>query len=184
MPVETLVDKAESLAAALASRFEEEGRHAVATRGRFTVALARRIGRRPLSFRDSPARPVRLVPDGLFLGRRARGAARPPGLELRGRAVAVARAGRRAGRRRPPHEGGSAGPRREAADRLRAGARARPPDLRRAWTSSCSASDPTATSVRCSPAIPCWPSASRWVAVVEDSPEAAAAPPHPDPARR
>jgi 6-phosphogluconolactonase len=39
MPVETLVDKAESLAESLAVRFEEEGRHAVAARGRFTVAL-------------------------------------------------------------------------------------------------------------------------------------------------
>ena len=39
MPVETLVDKAESLAESLAGRFEAEGRHAVAARGRFTVAL-------------------------------------------------------------------------------------------------------------------------------------------------
>jgi 6-phosphogluconolactonase len=39
MPVETLVDKAESLAEALAARLEDEGRHAVAARGRFTLAL-------------------------------------------------------------------------------------------------------------------------------------------------
>jgi 6-phosphogluconolactonase len=39
MPVETLVDKAEFLAEALALRFGDEGRHAVAARGRFTVAL-------------------------------------------------------------------------------------------------------------------------------------------------
>lgn len=39
MPVETLVDKAEFLAGSLASRFEDAARHAVATRGRFTVAL-------------------------------------------------------------------------------------------------------------------------------------------------
>ena len=39
MPLETLVDKADSLAESLAGRFEEEARHAVATRGRFTVAL-------------------------------------------------------------------------------------------------------------------------------------------------
>jgi len=39
MPVETLVDKAESLAESLAVRFEAEGRHAVAARGRFLVAL-------------------------------------------------------------------------------------------------------------------------------------------------
>ena len=39
MPLETVVDKAESLAESLAARFEEEARHAVAARGRFTVAL-------------------------------------------------------------------------------------------------------------------------------------------------
>jgi len=39
MPVETLVDKAEFLPEALALRFEEEGRHALAARGRFTLAL-------------------------------------------------------------------------------------------------------------------------------------------------
>jgi 6-phosphogluconolactonase len=39
MPVETLVDKAEFLAGSLAGRFEDAARHAVATRGRFTVAL-------------------------------------------------------------------------------------------------------------------------------------------------
>ena len=39
MPVETLVDKAESLAEALADRFQAEGRRALAARGRFTVAL-------------------------------------------------------------------------------------------------------------------------------------------------
>jgi len=39
MPVETLVDKAESLAEALAVRLSDEGRHAVAARGRFTLAL-------------------------------------------------------------------------------------------------------------------------------------------------
>ena len=39
MPVETVVDKADSLAEALAGRFETAARHALATRGRFTVAL-------------------------------------------------------------------------------------------------------------------------------------------------
>jgi 6-phosphogluconolactonase len=39
MPLETLVDKAVFLADALAARFVEEGRRAVATRGAFTVAL-------------------------------------------------------------------------------------------------------------------------------------------------
>jgi len=39
MPLETVVDKAESLAESLAARFEEEARHAVAARSRFTVAL-------------------------------------------------------------------------------------------------------------------------------------------------
>jgi len=39
MPLETLVDKADSLAESLAGRFEDEARHAVAARGRFTVAL-------------------------------------------------------------------------------------------------------------------------------------------------
>jgi len=39
MPVETLVDKAEFLPEALAVRFEEEGRYALAARGRFTLAL-------------------------------------------------------------------------------------------------------------------------------------------------
>ena len=39
MPVETLVDKAESLAETLAGRFEAEGRQALAARARFTVAL-------------------------------------------------------------------------------------------------------------------------------------------------
>ena len=39
MPVETLVDKAELLASTLAGRFKTEGLHAVAARGRFTVAL-------------------------------------------------------------------------------------------------------------------------------------------------
>ena len=39
MPVETLVDKAEFLPEALALRFEEEGRLALAARGRFTLAL-------------------------------------------------------------------------------------------------------------------------------------------------
>jgi len=39
MPLETVVDKAESLAESLAARFEQEARHAVAARSRFTVAL-------------------------------------------------------------------------------------------------------------------------------------------------
>ncbi len=39
MPVETLVDKADSLAETLAGRFETAARHALASRGRFTVAL-------------------------------------------------------------------------------------------------------------------------------------------------
>jgi 6-phosphogluconolactonase len=39
MPVETLVDKAETLAESLAGRFEAAAREAVAARGRFTVAL-------------------------------------------------------------------------------------------------------------------------------------------------
>src|SRR5258705_12411621 len=39
MPLETLVDKAESLAESLAARFEQEARHALAARSRFTVAL-------------------------------------------------------------------------------------------------------------------------------------------------
>jgi len=39
MPVETLVDKAEFLPEALGLRFEEEGRLALAARGRFTLAL-------------------------------------------------------------------------------------------------------------------------------------------------
>jgi 6-phosphogluconolactonase len=39
MPVETLVDKTQVLAAALARRFQDSARHAVAARGRFTVAL-------------------------------------------------------------------------------------------------------------------------------------------------
>ena len=39
MPLETLVDKAVFLADALAARFAEEGRRAVAIRGAFTVAL-------------------------------------------------------------------------------------------------------------------------------------------------
>jgi 6-phosphogluconolactonase len=39
MPVETLVDKAETLAESLAGRFEAAARAAVAARGRFTVAL-------------------------------------------------------------------------------------------------------------------------------------------------
>ena len=39
MPVETLVDKAESLAESLAGRFEAAAREAIAARGRFTVAL-------------------------------------------------------------------------------------------------------------------------------------------------
>jgi 6-phosphogluconolactonase len=39
MPVETLVDKAESLAEGLAGRFETAARHALVSRGRFTVAL-------------------------------------------------------------------------------------------------------------------------------------------------
>jgi 6-phosphogluconolactonase len=39
MPVETLVDKAESLAESLAERFEAAAREAIAARGRFTVAL-------------------------------------------------------------------------------------------------------------------------------------------------
>jgi len=39
MPLETVVDKAESLAESLAARFEEDARHALAARGRFTVAL-------------------------------------------------------------------------------------------------------------------------------------------------
>ena len=39
MPLETLVDKAESLAESLAARVEEEARDAVAARSRFTVAL-------------------------------------------------------------------------------------------------------------------------------------------------
>jgi 6-phosphogluconolactonase len=39
MPVETLVDKTESLAGALVSRFEEAAARALSARGRFTVAL-------------------------------------------------------------------------------------------------------------------------------------------------
>ena len=39
MPVETLVDKAESLAETLAGRFETAARQALASRGRFTIAL-------------------------------------------------------------------------------------------------------------------------------------------------
>jgi 6-phosphogluconolactonase len=39
MPVETLVDKTDSLAAALVSRFEEAARLALSRRGRFSVAL-------------------------------------------------------------------------------------------------------------------------------------------------
>jgi 6-phosphogluconolactonase len=39
MPLETLVDKASSLAEALAGRFEEAGRRAIAARGSFAVAL-------------------------------------------------------------------------------------------------------------------------------------------------
>jgi 6-phosphogluconolactonase len=39
MPLETLVDKTSLLADALAARFEEEGRRALAARGAFTVAL-------------------------------------------------------------------------------------------------------------------------------------------------
>jgi 6-phosphogluconolactonase len=39
MSVETLVDKAETLGEALTRRFETAARHAMATRGRFTVAL-------------------------------------------------------------------------------------------------------------------------------------------------
>src|SRR5450432_2812119 len=39
MPVETLVDKTQFLAAALARRFQDSARHALVARGRFTVAL-------------------------------------------------------------------------------------------------------------------------------------------------
>src|SRR5260221_1912056 len=39
MPVETLVDKAQSLAETLAGRFETAARRALGSRGRFTVAL-------------------------------------------------------------------------------------------------------------------------------------------------
>jgi 6-phosphogluconolactonase len=39
MPVETLVDKTDSLTVALVSRFEEAAREALSRRGRFTVAL-------------------------------------------------------------------------------------------------------------------------------------------------
>ncbi|HUG53628.1 MAG TPA: 6-phosphogluconolactonase [Vicinamibacteria bacterium] len=40
MPLETLVDKGPFLSEALASRLESSARHAMATRGRFTIALA------------------------------------------------------------------------------------------------------------------------------------------------
>jgi 6-phosphogluconolactonase/glucosamine-6-phosphate isomerase/deaminase len=66
MPLETLVDKAESLAESLAARFEEEARQAVAARNRFTVALPGgsvatsffpRLARVPLDWRTLPSRP-------------------------------------------------------------------------------------------------------------------------------